>query len=313
MVIALPCLSGSLRIVVEAAAQEVQHSHEVHDANYDHKAFLGADQSEQFDNLSPAESRNRLEQLARNKLDANKDGRVTEDELRDWIAYSQKRYIHEDVDRQWKAFGRLKDDETLSWAEMLKTAYGFDSDEEAENAPERHDTGLNHRPMVERDRERFKAADEDNNDILTKKEFHDFLHPEDAERMHAVVVKEALLDLDRDKDGRVDVDEYLHDIYPELEDRDAELPHWYGAEKENFAKIRDKNGDGYMDENEVSDWLLPKETDFVTAEAKHLINQADADRDGVLTIEEILISHDVFVGSQATDFGSQLQKPHDEL
>lgn len=196
---------------------------------------------------------------------------------------------------------------------MLKIAYGFDSDEEAENAPQRHDAGLDHKPMVERDRERFKAADEDTDGVLNKTEFHDFLHPENAPRMHTTVVKEALLDLDRDKDGRVDVHEYLHDIYPEMEDPDAELPHWYGAEMENFARIRDKNSDGFMDESEVSDWLLPKETDFVTAEAKHLINQADSDRDGELTIDEIIHSHDVFVGSQATDFGSQLHKPHDEL
>ena len=47
-------------------------------------------------------------------------------------------------------------------------------------------------------------------------------------------------------------------------------------------------------------------------ETKHLINEADNDDDGVLTKEEIVEKHDLFVGSQATDFGDILLR-HDEF
>ena len=47
-------------------------------------------------------------------------------------------------------------------------------------------------------------------------------------------------------------------------------------------------------------------------ETKHLIGEADNDDDGVLTKEEIVEKHDLFVGSQATDFGDILLR-HDEF
>ena len=43
-----------------------------------------------------------------------------------------------------------------------------------------------------------------------------------------------------------------------------------------------------------------------------MISEADNDDDGVLTKEEIVEKHDLFVGSQATDFGDILLR-HDEF
>ena len=40
--------------------------------------------------------------------------------------------------------------------------------------------------------------------------------------------------------------------------------------------------------------------------------EADVDKDGELTKEEVLAKYDVFVGSQATEFGEALYK-HDEF
>ncbi len=42
-------------------------------------------------------------------------------------------------------------------------------------------------------------------------------------------------------------------------------------------------------------------------EAVHLISTSDDDHDGKLSIQEILDHHDTFVGSEATDFGQQLE------
>lgn len=57
---------------------------------------------------------------------------------------------------------------------------------------------------------------------------------------------------------------------------------------------------------------MPSDYDHANAEAKHLIHEADADDDKQLTKEEILDKYDLFVGSQATDFGEALLK-HDEF
>jgi len=57
---------------------------------------------------------------------------------------------------------------------------------------------------------------------------------------------------------------------------------------------------------------MPDEFDQAEAETNHLIHAADKDADKKLSKEEVLDKYDVFVGSQATDFGEALAK-HDEF
>lgn len=67
-----------------------------------------------------------------------------------------------------------------------------------------------------------------------------------------------------------------------------------------------------MDHQEVKDWIIPADFDHAEAEARHLIYEADSDADEKLTKEEIVEKYDLFVGSQATDFGEALTR-HDEF
>lgn len=48
------------------------------------------------------------------KIDENKDGFVSLYELKSWISYTQKRYIDEDVNRQWKQHNP-ENEEKLAW------------------------------------------------------------------------------------------------------------------------------------------------------------------------------------------------------
>lgn len=164
--------------------------------------------------------------------------------------------------------------------------------------------------MINRDERRFKKADQDNDGYLSKDEFADFLHPEDAEHMRDVVVEETMEDIDKDKDGQISLEEYIGDMWPN-KDSDEE-PDWVKSEREQFGTYRDKNGDGKMDKDEVREWIIPPDYDHSKAEAQHLIHESDANRDGELTKEEILDKYDLFVGSQATDFGEALTR-HDEF
>lgn len=86
-------------------------------------------------------------------------------------------------------------------------------------------------------------------------------------------------------------------------DDDSEEPDWVRHERETFKTFRDKDGDGSLNNDEVKDWIIPQDFDHAEAESKHLIYEADSDSDEKLTKEEILNKYDVFVGSQATDFG----------
>lgn len=132
--------------------------------------------------------------------------------------------------------------------------------------------------------------------------------------MYDVVVDETLEDIDHDHDGKISESEYISDMYSPEDGQSSQsaVPEWVNREREQFHNYRDRNKDGYLDREEIKEWILPANYDHAEAEAKHLIYEADANKDGVLSRDEILDNYDVFVGSQATDFGEALTK-HDEF
>uniref|UniRef100_A0A4W2ID69 Calumenin n=2 Tax=Bos TaxID=9903 RepID=A0A4W2ID69_BOBOX len=285
---------------------EPQLSDKVHnDAqsfDYDHDAFLGAEEAKTFDQLTPEESKERLGKIV-SKIDGDKDGFVTVDELKDWIKFAQKRWIYEDVERQWKGHD-LNEDGLVSWEEYKNATYGYVLDD-----PD-PDDGFNYKQMMVRDERRFKMADKDGDLIATKEEFTAFLHPEEYDYMKDIVVQETMEDIDKNADGFIDLEEYIGDMYSH--DGNADEPEWVKTEREQFVEFRDKNRDGKMDKEETKDWILPSDYDHAEAEARHLVYESDQNKDGKLTKEEIVDKYDLFVGSQATDFGEALVR-HDEF
>ena len=169
-----------------------------------------------------------------------------------------------------------------------------------------------HKPTLRRDERRWSQADIDGDGALDKDEFVLFLHPEEDARMHIVVIEETLEDVDRDGDGRISESEYIADMYAPEDEHSQYVPEWVTREREQFRTYRDKNKDGYLDNNEIKEWIVPTDYDHAEAEAKHLMREADKNKDGILTKEEIVENYDVFVGSQATDFGDALTR-HDEF
>ncbi|XP_015518155.1 calumenin [Neodiprion lecontei] len=278
-----------------------------HNPTYDHEAFLG-EEAKTFDQLSPEESRRRLGIIV-DKIDKDKDGFVTQEELKDWIKYTQQRYIQDDVDRQWTTHNP-EDKEKLPWQEYRSLVYGF-MDDAGDDLPEKtEDDNFSYAAMLKRDRRRWSVADKDGDDALTKEEFTGFLHPEESDDMRDVVVLETMEDIDKDADGKISVTEYIGDMY--RGGADEEEPEWVKNEREQFSTYRDKDGDGFMDVEEVKNWIIPADFDHAEAESRHLIYEADGDADQKLTKEEILEKYDIFVGSQATDFGEALAR-HDEF
>jgi len=127
-----------------------------------------------------------------------------------------------------------------------------------------------------------------------------------------MVVDETMEDIDKDKDGFLTLEEYIGDLWPEADREKGEEPDYIKTEREQFGTFRDLNKDGKMDRDEVKQWILPPEYDHISAEAKHLMQESDLDKDSKLSVKEIVEKYDLFVGSQATDFGEALKK-HDEF
>uniref|UniRef100_A0A8D0GIR0 Reticulocalbin 1 n=1 Tax=Sphenodon punctatus TaxID=8508 RepID=A0A8D0GIR0_SPHPU len=274
---------------------------------YDHEAFLGKEEATTFDQLTPEESKEKLGKIV-DRIDNNKDVFVTTEELKNWIKRVQKRYIYENVAKVWKDYDLNKDNK-ISWEEYKQATYGY----YLENPEEFQDVNDPHsfKKMLPRDERRFRTSDLDGDLAATREEFTAFLHPEEFEHMKDIVVLETLEDLDKNEDGFVDQDEYIADMFAH-EDGGPE-PNWVVTEREQFSDFRDLNKDGKMDKVEIRHWILPQDYDHAQAEARHLVYEADIDKDQMLTKEEILDSWNMFVGSQATNYGEDLTKNHDEL
>ncbi|XP_072765035.1 calumenin-B [Anoplolepis gracilipes] len=304
---AIPKPDAEHRILNKDVSNEDHYINLQHNPAYDHEAFLG-EEAKTFDQLSPEESTRRLGLIV-DKIDDDKDGYVTQEELKDWIMYTQQRYIRDDVERQWRSHNPDGKDK-IPWVEYTAMVYGDIDDFEKERQDKLDNDSFSYIHMLKRDRRRWIAADLDGDDALTKEEFTSFLHAEQAEHMKDVIVLETMEDIDKDGDGKISLMEYIGDMYRGNEDE--EEPEWVKNEKEQFSLYRDKDGDGYLIADEVKTWIIPADFDHAEAESRHLIYEADTDADHKLTKDEILEKYDIFVGSQATDFGEALTR-HDEF
>ncbi|XP_014452105.2 reticulocalbin-3 isoform X1 [Alligator mississippiensis] len=312
-VLALCAVGGALAKPPPEKKDRVHHGKELsdhqHDDNqdfqYDHEAFLGKEQAKTFDQLTPEESQERLGKIV-DRIDGNRDGFVTQAELKDWIRHTQNRYIYENVDKNWADYDRDHDGR-IAWAEFKNATYGYYEGEEFSDLEDKH----SYRKMLVRDERRFKAADKDGDLVATREEFTAFLHPEEFDYMKDVVITETIEDIDKNGDGYVQVDEYIGDMYSS--EAGEPEPDWVRTERQQFLDFRDMDRDGRLDPAEIGHWILPQDYDHAEVEAKHLIYESDKDKDERLTKQEILDNWNMFVGSQATNYGEDLTRKHDEL
>nr|XP_057944922.1 reticulocalbin-1 isoform X2 [Doryrhamphus excisus] len=270
---------------------------------YDHEAFLGKEEARTFDQLTPEESKERLGKIVE-RIDSDANGLITTAELKAWIKRVQKRYVYENVAKVWADYDLNKDDK-ISWEEYKQATYANPG--EFDDATDQ----FSFKKMLPRDERRFNTADLNGDLAADREEFTSFLHPEEFDHMKDIVVQETLEDIDKNNDGHVDEDEYIADMLAQ-EDGGPE-PDWVRTERDQFSDFRDLNKDGKMDRDEIRHWIMPQNYDHAQAEARHLVYESDQDKDQMLTKEEILENWNMFVGSQATNYGEDLTRNHDEL
>ena len=94
-----------------------------------------------------------------------------------------------------------------------------------------------------------------------------------------------------------------------------EPPAWVVRQRKEFHEKFDKNKDGKMDREEARQWVLPDNIHDTHDETAHLMDGTDENADGYLSVDEIILHWNLFVGSLATDHGKTLKKvkPHEEL
>uniref|UniRef100_A0A1Q3FK20 Reticulocalbin-3 n=1 Tax=Culex tarsalis TaxID=7177 RepID=A0A1Q3FK20_CULTA len=282
-----------------------------HHSEFDHEAILGSvKEAEEFDSLSPEESKKRLAVLV-TKMDLNHDEFVDRHELKAWILRSFKSLLEEESTDRFEDIDTNGDD-IITWEEYYADTYGMESDDDDDEDSERHfdPTKEEEKKLIADDKEMFEAADENNDGKLDPAEFVRFMSPEEFPQMFAVVLKQTLRNKDANGDGKIDFQEYAAE---QSRNHDKE---WLVTEKDRFDNDFDKDGDGYLNGNEILSWILPSNDEVAEDEVAHLFVSTDDDHDDRLSYKEIIDKYDIFVGSEATDYGDHLQNIHhfdDEL
>ncbi|GJQ85673.1 hypothetical protein Trydic_g20220 [Trypoxylus dichotomus] len=276
---------------------------EEHNSEFDHEAILGSiKEAEEFDHLTPAESKRRLGILLQ-KMDLDGDKAITRQELRAWILRSFKMLTEEEAEE------RLQDVDTnndgkVTWDEYIVDTYGLGEDVEQVEIERENEE------LIADDKLMWEAADENHDGILEGDEWVAFSHPEEHPAMLPVILNQTLRERDSNNDGAISFQEYIGE---RGKSRDKQ---WIYVEKDKFDRELDLNKDGKLTGNEILSWMVPSNEEIADEEVQHLFVASDDDHDNLLTFEEVLTHHDVFVGSEATDYGDHLHNIHhfeDEL
>ncbi|KAA0203349.1 hypothetical protein HAZT_HAZT009067 [Hyalella azteca] len=281
------------------------HRHAEQDFDFDHESILGSSkEAAEFDQLPAEEARRRLALLLP-KMDTNNDGLILPTELTAWILRSFGLLAREESAERF-ADADADEDLSVSWAEVLSDSYGISPAEgRSDFLSADNEHGADTARMVREDRELFDAADANQDGSLDQEEFLAFSHPEDNPTMVPILVRQAMSEKDKNKDGRLSFAEYVTSLGDEPLDDAALL-----TEKSRFDEDLDGDGDGELNEEEVRAWLVPDNLEVARAEMDHLFSGADADMDGALSYDEVLEQHQLFVGSEVTDYGDHLHNLH---
>ncbi|CAG5088488.1 Oidioi.mRNA.OKI2018_I69.PAR.g11863.t1.cds [Oikopleura dioica] len=232
------------------------------------------------------------------RMDHNRDGYVDQEELTSWSLGAVYNLESENLSLEFHShihigrggfpddFAAKKEagDYTVNWKEYVFTNWNIHIDDE--------DHVAKPRSKSEDQILKFNQRNNEYNKIDQK-----------------AVLAEALNSVDTDGDGKISLQEYLKDWHQTPSNVDEEFME---LETDRFKDEYDRDSNGFIEADELIFWLSPDNTEIAIDEAEHLIDMCDEDEDERLTPDEIVDNHDLWVDSDATEYGAQLRH-YDEL
>lgn len=221
------------------------------------------------------------------KYDTDNDGKISFVELEAWIAASFGSITQRDALKYFHSVDMNKD-KKVSWDEVEKNL-----DVNA-TTPQ----GQYH---IKTEKASFATADLNSDGFLNETEIVAFYDPYDYPFMHESETMRRMSDLDLDMSGSLSLDEFTKD--PKKPDAEVD-PDVVKAFREY-----DKDSDGKLSSVEAQEWAIKHTTAALAAEeAKELMTTSDMNKDGILTIDEMVEHEEHFFDSAALHYGE-----HDEL
>ncbi|XP_060519044.1 reticulocalbin-2 isoform X2 [Cylas formicarius] len=214
-----------------------------HHSEFDHEAILGSyKEAGEYDHLPPEEAKKKLKILL-SKMDLTHDGLIDKKELKAWILRSFKMLSEEE------AIERLEDadennDGVVTWTEYVSDTYGAGEDAESINM---HGESSD---LITEDKELWKAADKNNDNLLDSQEWIAFSNPEEHPDMIPLILEQTLKSKDKDGDKVITFQEYIAERGNDLSKEALQ------AEKVKFDEY-DKDGDGKLFGSEILSWIVP--------------------------------------------------------
>ncbi|EEF49631.1 reticulocalbin-2 isoform X2 [Ricinus communis] len=241
------------------------------------------------------------------------DGHVSEHELTEWNMDQAKREVMHRTQREVEVHDKNHDG-LISFSEYEPPSWVHNSDQNTFG----YDMGWWRE-------EHFNASDADGDGLLNITEFNDFLHPADSKNPKLLqwLCMEEVRERDSDKDGKVNFKEFFHGLFDLVRNYDEEShnsSHPTDDSLEAPAKVLfsqlDKDGDGYLSDVEllpVIGKLHPSERYYAKQQADYIISQADTDKDGRLSLTEMIENPFVFYSAIFSDEDDEDYDFHDEF
>ncbi|KAL6592254.1 hypothetical protein ACP70R_049518 [Stipagrostis hirtigluma subsp. patula] len=236
------------------------------------------------------------------------DGAVTGDELAAWNLASARREVLHRSERELELHDRNHDGR-IAFSEYERPSWAWRFDEHKST-----NDGVGWWKE-----EHFNASDMDGDGFLNLTEFNDFLHPADTTNPKLIhwLCKEEVRERDKDNDGKLNFQEFFSGLFYSIRhyDDEASTDDSSGSDapaKKSFAQL-DLDKDGLLSADElkpITGNLHPSEHFYAKQQADYVISQADTNKDGQLSMKEMIENPYVFYSALFTedDYGF-----HDEL
>uniref|UniRef100_A0A1I8PA05 EF-hand domain-containing protein n=1 Tax=Stomoxys calcitrans TaxID=35570 RepID=A0A1I8PA05_STOCA len=244
------------------------------------------------------------------RADRNHDKYLTIKELGQYINKNIVDHIDEAIQLNPREFRRVDispADGLITWEEYHRyflKEHGMTEADIDEHNEIKH-TALNRKAREDmmRDKARWSEAARTDLFTLTIDEYLSFRHPESSITNLLELVDDLLRQFDQDGDDQLSIEEFSEVNVADDDDliRKSLISKTVVERRAEFKRIIDQNEDGKADRGELLNYVNPKTPRYALQEAATLFNLCDENRDGRLTLKEMLSNSEIFLTSKMID------------
>jgi Ca2+-binding EF-hand superfamily protein len=246
------------------------------------------------------------------KADKDSNQKVSKEELKAQIIENTNKHLEDGKKEAEANFQEVDADGNgiVTWDEYLKKFIiekGLVDKEHAQEHDE-HTFDGDTRRMIDEEKQIFSEADA-NDDGLDQIEWLGFQHPEHSKPMLKDMAEDIMRTLDDNRDGVLSRSEFAKEPLGEPIDPEMDVVYKKQREREFDTEI-DVDKDGYATLEELLNYVNPKNERHAVQEMTEIMDIADSNRDGELSLAEMLNNAQALADS---GFVKARKRLHDDL